>query len=61
MSLKYVKMEKFSEQSGYTIKAIRRKMEEGVFIEGTHYRKAPDGRILINIVEYERWVESKAA
>lgn len=43
--------------TGYSEKAIRRKIDEGVWVEGKHYRKAPDGRIHISIRGYTKWVE----
>jgi hypothetical protein len=43
---------------GYSDKAIRRKIETGVWLQGKHYRKAPDGRITMNLQEYYAWVES---
>lgn len=46
--------------TGYTEKAIRRKIEEGIWIEGREYRKAPDGHILISIEGYRKWVEQAA-
>lgn len=58
---RYVRIEKFSEETGYTPKAIRRKIETGVFVEGVHYRRAPDGRILVCMEAFEAWVEARAA
>ncbi len=43
--------------TGYTAKAIRRKIETGVWIEGREIRRAPDGRILVNVKAYRQWVE----
>ncbi|MEO5846028.1 MAG: excisionase [Caldimonas sp.] len=43
--------------TGYTAKAIRRKIEAGVWIEGREIRRAPDGRILVNVKAYRQWVE----
>ena len=50
----------FCELTGYTDKAVRRKIEDGVWIEGRQYKKAPDGRITMNIEEYYKWVEQAA-
>lgn len=58
---RYLRIEKFSAETGYTEKAIRRKIETGVFVEGVHYRRAPDGRILVSMEAFERWVEQGAA
>jgi hypothetical protein len=43
--------------TGYSAKAIRRKIECGVWLEGREFRKAPDGHVLISIKGYQQWVE----
>ena len=43
--------------TGLTEKAIRRKIEEGHWVQNKHYRKAPDGHIFIDMKAFERWVE----
>ena len=43
--------------TGYSIKAMERKIERGDWQEGKVWRRAPDGRILIDVVGYQRWVE----
>jgi hypothetical protein len=45
--------------TGYTEKAIRRKIAEGVWREGEVWRKAPDGSILISIKGYTEWVATE--
>ena len=42
---------------GLTVKAIERKIEQGIWLEGREYRRAPDGRIYISIKGFEQWVE----
>jgi hypothetical protein len=44
--------------TGYTVKAMERKIERGDWQEGRVWRRAPDGRILIDMVGYQKWVES---
>ncbi len=56
--LQYVRVNKFSELSGYTPKAVERKIEAGVWAEGRHYIRSPDGRIHIDLKEYEKWLLS---
>lgn len=56
-AVRYISIAKFCDITGYTPKAVSRKREEGVWIEGKHYRRAPDGHILIDIVGYNEWVE----
>jgi hypothetical protein len=43
--------------TGYSPKAIRRKIEAGVWLEGREFRRAPDGHVLISVKGYELWVE----
>ena len=59
LHLRYVTVKKFSELTGYTEKAINAKTERGIWLEGVHYRKAPDGRKLIDLEEFDRWVEGE--
>jgi hypothetical protein len=47
--------------TGYSVKAMERKIERGDWQEGKVWRRAPDGRILIDVLGYQRWVESPAA
>jgi hypothetical protein len=47
--------------TGLSAKAIRRKIEDGVWIKDKHYRKAPDGHVYINMEAVNDWIEGKAA
>jgi hypothetical protein len=47
--------------TGYSEKAIRRKIEDGVWLEHTHWKRAPDGRILISMKGYHEWAVAAAA
>ncbi len=47
--MRYQLIPKFAEVSGYSEKAIRRKIEEGVWLENRQFRRAPDGRIMIDV------------
>lgn len=47
--------------TGYTEKAIRRKIADGVWLEGKVWRKAPDGSVLISIKGYTEWVATGPA
>jgi hypothetical protein len=59
MSLKYVTVDKFAADSGYSPDAIRNKIQRGVWLENRQYKKAPDGRIMIDTVGVEKWVEGQ--
>jgi hypothetical protein len=41
------------------VKAMQRKIERGDWAEGRVWKHAPDGRIVIDLVGYQRWVESR--
>lgn len=55
--MKYITLQAFSIRSGYSAGAVRQKINRGEWIDGKQYVKAPDGRILINIEEFEKWAE----
>lgn len=57
MSVRFVTIAKFADDSGYTAKAIERKIERGDWLEGEVWTRAPDGRVLIDTRGYERWVQ----
>lgn len=44
--------------TGLTVKAIERKIERGVWIEGIHYRLRDGGR-WIDLKAIEKWVEKE--
>jgi hypothetical protein len=56
---RYVLLSLANVLTGYTVKAIQRKIERGDWPEGKAWRRAPDGRIFIDLVGYERWVEGR--
>lgn len=45
--------------TGYSVKAIERKIERGDWVEGQVWTRAPDGRILLIISGYEKWGEGR--
>lgn len=53
----YVTIPVAAAMTGYSAKAIRRKIESGVWLEGREFRRAPDGHVLISVKGYESWVE----
>jgi hypothetical protein len=57
--MKWVTIKKAAELSGYSETAIRRKREEGVWLQGDIWIKTPDGRILISIEGIEGWAEGQ--
>lgn len=59
MTTRYVTIPKFEALSGYTEKAVRVKISEGVWLQDREYIRAPDGRLLVNIEGYEKWAEGR--
>jgi hypothetical protein len=47
--------------TGYSVKAMERKIERRDWQEGRVWKRAPDGRILIDVLGYQRWVEGPKA
>jgi hypothetical protein len=56
---RYVLLPLANALTGYTVKAMERKIERGDWPEGRVWKRAPDGHIMIDLVGYERWVESR--
>jgi hypothetical protein len=56
---RYVLLPLAKDMTGYTVKAIQCKIARGDWQEGKVWRHAPDGRILIDIVGFERLVENR--
>ena len=59
--LRYVTISKFAEESGYSEEAIRAKIKAGVWLMDVVWKKAPDGRVLIDVEGYADWVEANSA
>jgi len=57
----YVSVAMAAALTGLTEKAIRRKIEQGRWLEGREYRRAPDGGIFISLTGYQQWVEQRGA
>jgi hypothetical protein len=57
-SSRYVLLNIAAQMTGYTVKAMERKIERGDWIEGKVWRRAPDGRIFVDLIGFQKWVES---
>ena len=55
---RYVLLSLAAVVTGYTVKAMERKIERGDWAETKVWRRAPDGRILIDLHGFQKWVES---
>lgn len=56
----WITINRFSLLTGYSERAVRAKISEGVWLKHQVWCKAPDGRILLSIRGYEAWVEGRA-
>lgn len=54
---RYVTIELAALITGYSMDAINRKIDSGVWIQGKEWKQAPDGRRLVDMLGYEAWVE----
>jgi hypothetical protein len=57
IQLRWMLIPLFCSLTGYTEKGVRRKIEDGIWLQGKHYRKAPDGHITMDLQAYYDWVE----
>ena len=58
-SVEWVTISRAEQLTGYTEKAIRAKIAEGVWPEGVVWKRAPDGRVLISTKGYDAWAEGR--
>lgn len=58
-SARYVLLPLAHALTGYSVKAIQRKIERGDWPEGKVWRHAPDGHVVVDMMGYERWVEGR--
>lgn len=56
---RFMTIDAFAAISGYTSSAIRSKKAEGIWREGKEYVIAPDGRILVDVEGYNKWVQGR--
>ena len=59
--MRWLTIKKFCELSGYTVNAVRSKIKRGDWLEGQVWIKAPDGRNLIDVEGYEKWVTNRGS
>ena len=55
---RFVTVDKAAALTGLTAKAIRRKIEEGVWTEHHQWVRGPDGRIYIDVHGFTKWVQA---
>lgn len=55
MGVRWVRIKKFAELTGYTEKAVYQKIHTSVWAEEREYRHGPDNVILIDLEAYDKW------
>lgn len=58
---RYVRIPLFCIVTGYTEEAVQTKIKKGTWREGKHYKRAPDGHLLIDMWGFHSWVENPTA
>lgn len=53
----WVTLKKVAEETGYTVAAIRNKIQRGQLYENVHWRKAQDGRIMIHVASFNDYLK----
>ncbi|RDE18970.1 hypothetical protein DV711_15285 [Motiliproteus coralliicola] len=59
--MKWKTIDKFSAESGMSKESIRALKKKGIWREKIHWIKAANGRIFINYLAVEAWIEGKPA
>ena len=57
--MEWVLINKVVDSIGYTRNAIYSKKKNGIWIFGIHWKKAPDGHLIFNLVAIQQWLQSK--
>lgn len=55
---RYVLLSLAATVTGYSVKAMERKIEKGDWIQGKVWRRAPDGHVVIDLVGFQKWIEN---
>lgn len=52
---RFVTVSRFSELTGYSEDAIRKRKQKGVWAEGREWKYSPTGDVLMDMEGYNRW------
>jgi hypothetical protein len=55
----YVRITKYAEMTGDTVKAIENRIETGVWLEGREYHRSPDRTLRVDIEGVNRWARGE--
>ena len=57
--MRWVTIKKLADLTGYSQEAIRGKIKNGIWLKDIHWKKAPDGRNLMDLEAIQAWIEGK--
>ena len=52
-------LSKMEEIFGYSVEALRSKIQRAQLVQGVHWRKSPDGRVIMNPHAFTTWLLSE--
>ena len=55
--LEWVTIQKAADMSGYTVSALRNKINRLELLEGKHWKKRSDGRIIFHVPTFDAWIK----
>jgi hypothetical protein len=55
---RYVTVKGAAAATGLSEASVRKRIERGIWLDGKHWRKAPDQRIYVDLRAIEVWIES---
>lgn len=55
---RFVTVELAATITGLSEGAVRKRIERGLWLEGREWKRAPDGRVWIDMRGVERWIET---
>ncbi len=53
----WITIQRVAELTGYSVNALRHKINRGQLVEEQHWRKARDGRILFHVENFNAWLK----
>lgn len=53
----WVTLQEAAAKTGYTVAALRGKIRRDQLIKDEHWRRAPDGRIIIHAANFNDWLK----
>lgn len=53
----YMRLKAYAVQYGDSVQAVYARRKKGIWIQGIHYQKSPDGKLWVNLLEVKQWIE----